>query len=182
METKIFLLAGKARSGKDAVGKIIQDYYEKENKKVVKFGFGDYIKWYAMKITDWNGKDTTKPRELLQTLGTDIVRNQIDKDFFIRRICEDIMVYKYYFDVIIITGARFPNELDIPKEKFDDTYIIKMERPNFVNELTDNQKEHSTETALENYKSYDYLIENNEDMEELKHKVTKVLEEINNEY
>ena len=127
-ETKIFLLAGKARTGKDTVADIITKYYEEKNKSVVKFGFADYIKNYAMKITNWDGKDETKPRELLQVIGTDIVRNKINQDFFINRICEDIMVYKYFFDVIIISGARFPNELDIPKSKFKNVTIIKIER------------------------------------------------------
>ena len=127
-ETKIFLIAGQARSGKDETLKIIKDYYEKQNKLVVRLGYADYIKNYAKKITNWDGTDETKPRELLQIIGTDIVRNQIDKEFFINRICEDIMVYKYFFDVIIISGARFPDELDIPKSKFKNVTIIKTKK------------------------------------------------------
>ena len=181
-DSKIFLLAGKARTGKDTVAKAIINYYEKQNKKVVRLGFSDYIKSYAMKITDWDGKDETKPRELLQTIGTDIVRNKINKDFFINRICEDIMVYKYYFDVIVISGARFPNELDIPKSKFKNVTIIKMERPGYENNLTEKQKQHITEHALENYQNYDYLIENDGDIDNLNLKIDKMLEEVEHEY
>lgn len=177
-ETKIFLIAGQARSGKDETLKIIKDYYEKQNKLVVRLGYADYIKNYAKKITNWDGTDETKPRELLQIIGTDIVRNQIDKEFFINRICEDIMVYKYFFDVIIISGARFPDELDIPKSKFKNVTIIKMERPNYENELTEKQKMHITEHALENYKNYDYLIINNGDLKDLETKVNKMIEEV----
>lgn len=174
--TKIFLLAGKARSGKDAAGAIISNYYK--DKKIVKLGFADYIKDYAMKISNWDGEDSTKPRELLQTIGTDIVRNKINKNFFINRICEDIMVYKYFFDVIIITGARFPNELDVPKERFENVIIIKMERPNFTNELTDKQNSHITENALNDYKNYDYLVVNDKDLKSLEEKIIKILEEV----
>ena len=149
--SKIFLLAGTARSGKDTVGTIISDYYENKGLKVVRLGFADYIKLYAKKI---------------------------NKDFFINRICEDIMVYKYYFDVIIITGARFPNELDIPKEKFDNLYITYVKRPKYVNELTNAQKAHITEHALDNYSNYDFLIVNDGDILELKSKVYKMLEEV----
>lgn len=179
-ETKIFLLAGKARTGKDTVATEIVKYYQNKHKKVVRLGFSDYIKNYAMKITDWDGKDETKPRDLLQTLGTDIVRDKINKDFFINRLCEDIMVYSYFFDVIVISGARFANELDIPKSKFKNVTIIKMERPNNENNLTEKQKKHITEHALENYHNYDYLIVNDSDEEKLKEKVNVLLEEVEN--
>jgi len=177
-ESKIFLIAGKARSGKDTTLQIIKDFYEQNGKSVVKLGFADYIKNYAQKITNWDGKDETKPRDLLQIIGTDIVRNQINKDFFINRICEDIMVYKYFFDVIIISGARFPNELDIPKKVFKNVKIIEIERPNFTNELTEKQKEHITEHALENYNNYDYLIVNDGDINDLEKKVKQMIGEI----
>ena len=177
-ETKIFLIAGEARSGKDTVLQIIKKYYEEKNKLVVKLGYADYIKNYAKKITNWDGKDETKPRDLLQIIGTDIVRNKINKDFFINRICEDIMVYKYFFDVIIISGARFPNELDIPKKLFKNVNIIKVERPNFTNELTEKQKNHITEHALEEYKNYDYLITNDSNLKDLETKVKQIIEEV----
>lgn len=180
--TKIFLLAGNARCGKDTVGTIINDYYVSKGLKVVRLGFADYIKLYAKKITDWDGSDDNKPRDLLQNLGTDVVREKINKDFFINRICEDIMVYKYYFDVIIITGARFPNELDIPKKKFDSTYITYIKRPNYNNELNEKQKAHITEHALDNYNNYDFLIINDGDVTKLKNKVYDMLEEVTHEY
>lgn len=181
-ETKIFLLAGSARTGKDTVAQAIVNYYEKKGKKVVRFGFSDYIKNYAMKIINWDGNDETKPRELLQTIGTDIVREKINKDFFINRVCEDIMVYKYFFDVIVISGARFPNELDIPKSKFTGVTIIKMERPKYENNLTPKQKSHITEHALENYQNYDYLIKNDGDIDKLILKTKQIIEEVEHEY
>ncbi len=180
--TKIFLLAGKARTGKDTVATEIVNYYENKNKKVVRLGFSDYIKNYAMKITNWDGRDETKPRELLQTIGTDIVREKINKDFFINRLCEDIVVYSYFFDVIVISGGRFPNELDIPKSKFKDVFIIKVERPGFENNLTEKQKKHITEHALDNYQNYDYLLENDGNTENLILKTRKILEEVDYEH
>lgn len=177
-ETTIYLLAGKARSGKDTIMTMIKQYYETQNKAVVQLGYADYIKDYAMKITNWDGKDETKPRELLQIIGTDIIRNQIDKDFFIKRICEDITVYKYFFDVIIISGARFPNEIDIPKKLFKEVKAINVERPNFTNELTEKEKRHITEHGLESYNNYDYTIINDGDLEKLKTSVKQMIEEV----
>lgn len=177
-ETKIYLLAGQARSGKDTVMKTITKYYEEKNKMVVNLGFTDYIKNYAMKITNWDGSDETKPRDLLQILGTDIVRNQINKDFFINRLCEDITVYKYFFDVIIISGARFPNELEVPKKLFKNVKTIKVERPNFTNELTEKQKAHITEHALDDYNNYDYIITNDGNLTNLENKTLNILKEV----
>ena len=181
-EAKIFLLAGKARTGKDTMASEIIKYYQNKNKKVVRLGFSDYIKNYAMKITDWDGSDENKPRDLLQMLGTDIVREKINKDFFINRLCEDIIVYSYFFDVIVLSGARFPNELDIPKSKFKNVTIIKMERPNNENNLTEKQKKHITEHALEDYQNYDYLIVNDGDEDNLRKKAQDLLEEVENGY
>lgn len=178
-KTKIFIIAGKARSGKNTIAKIIKDYFEVQGKKVVEIGFTDYIREYAKKITNWDGQDETKPRELLQKLGTDIVRNQINKDFFVNRVCEDIKVYQQFFDVIIISGARFPNELETPKKQFSNVTIIKVERPNFENELTTKQRTHITETALDNYQRYDYLIINDNNLEHLRKKTKKIIDEVN---
>ena len=178
MDTKIFLLAGKARSGKDTAAKVIKDYYEGKDKRVVQIGFADYIKNYAMNITNWDGTDETKPRELLQVIGTDIVRNTIDENFFIDRVCEDIMVYKHFFDIIIISGARFPNELDIPKKKFDNVVIIGTKRSNYDDGLTDKQKHHVTENALDDYNNYDYVIVNDGDLNSFKKKIYDLLEEV----
>lgn len=177
-DTKIYILAGKARSGKDTAAEMIIKHYENQDRKVVLIGFSDYIKDYAKKITNWDGSDETKPRELLQVLGTDIVRKNFGENFFVNRICDDIAVYKYYFDVVVISDARFPNELDIPKERFANVKTIKVERPNFVNELSTKQKQHITEKALDDYNNYDYIIKNDGDMEDLEMKVKQMIEEV----
>ena len=36
-ETLIFLIAGRARSGKGTIAKYIQEYFEEQNKKVIQF-------------------------------------------------------------------------------------------------------------------------------------------------
>ena len=128
------------------------------------------------------GTEETKPRELLQVLGTDIIRNKIDKDFFVNRTCEDIVIYKYYFDVIIISDVRYPNELEEPQKRFQNVTTIKVERPNFENDLTKKQKEHATETALDNYTNYDYIINNDGDLNDLNNKIENLIEEVEHGY
>ena len=99
---KLFVLAGKARSGKDTTALIIEEYYN--DKKVIKRMYGKWLKDYAMMISDWSGSDEDKPRALLQELG--VKSREINPGYTIRRMEEDINILKDYFDVIIITDTR----------------------------------------------------------------------------
>lgn len=148
---KIFILSGKAKSGKNYVADIISDYY----KNSVQISYAYYLKQYIKKITNWDGKEETKPRDLLQSLGIDLIK-KIDKELLIRRVMEDIKVYSYFFDVIIVTDARLKEEVDIPKKLFK---CITIRINGKDNDLTQKQKNHITETDLDDYK-FDYVIDN----------------------
>ncbi len=180
-QAKTFIICGKARHGKDTVAEIIRNYYENHDKKTLNLQYSSYIKEYAKKISNWDGSEETKPRELLQQLGTDVIRKRIDSLFFVKRICSDIQVYSYFFDVITISDARAKVEVDIPKEQFDKIIAIHVERPNFDNGLTEEQKRHFTEVDLDDYDKYDYKLVNDGTLEDLKEKVHNLLEEIENE-
>ncbi len=179
---RIYVISGKARHGKDTVALDIKEIYGENGLKVIKLAYGSYIKEYAKRISNWNGDEETKPRELLQELGTDIIRKKIDNDFFVRRICEDIEVYSYYFDIIIISDARFPNEMEWPKKKFDNVVNIRVIRDDYDSVLSEKEQKHLTETALDEYNSYDYVIHNDGTLEDLKKKVSDVVRKVEHEY
>ena len=168
---KLFVLCGKARSGKDTVCSIIRKHYKDKNVRTINLQFSSYIKEYAKKIGNWDGDETDKPRELLQQIGTDIIRKKIDPDFFIKRIIGDIKVYSYYFDVITISDARTKEEINSIKNEFDNVTVIKVERPNFDNGLSDLEKQHFTETDLDDFNDYDYKIVNDKKVEDLENKL-----------
>ncbi len=172
-EAKIIILSGKARSGKDTSMEIIKNYYESINKKVICLFYASYIKEYAKNISDWDGSDETKPRTLLQVLGTDIIRNTIDKKFFINRTIEDIKVYSKFFDIIIIGDARFPEEIEDIKNTFNDVISVHIVRKD-MNILTDKEKMHITETALDGYDKFDYEINNDGTIEDLESKLKEI--------
>lgn len=174
-EAKIYIISGKARAGKDTTGSYIKEYYESKGKKVINLAFADYIKMYAKKISNWDGSDETKPRSLLQELGTDLIRNKIDEYFFINRMIEDIKVYSYFFDIIIITDARLAKEIISIKDNFKDVTSINIERPNQESELTAKEQNHITETGLEGFEDYDYIITNDGTLENLKNKVINLI-------
>lgn len=175
-EALVIVLSGKARSGKDTSLEILKRKYEQIGKKVISLYYASYIKEYAKKISSWDGNDENKPRALLQELGTDIIRNTIDKNFFINRIIEDIKVYSKFFDIIIIGDARFPEEIDYIKNEFKNVISVHINRKD-MNLLTKEEKKHVTETALDNYKRYDYEINNDGSIEDLKTKLEEIIKE-----
>lgn len=175
---KIIIFAGKARAGKDTCALYIKEYSEKNNLKYANLQFSYYIKMYAKIISDWDGSEETKPRTLLQQLGTEVIRYQIDNEFFIKRIIDDIKVLSYFCDVITISDARLPEELDLVKKAYQDAIKIKVERPSLENSLTSTEKKHATEIGLNNYTDYNYIINNDGTLEDLKIKVEELMKTI----
>lgn len=166
---KIVVIAGKARSGKDTISQIIKKYYQ--DKKVIIYPITYYLKDYTKKITDWDGNDEDKPRELLQTLGKNVKEKY--PDIFIRRMEEDIKLLQKYCDILIITGVRLVKELEFFKNL--DSIIIKVESDR-ENNLTLKEKQDITETDVDRFKDYDYIIYNNG--QNLDKKVLKILKEV----
>ena len=60
--SKVILIAGKARAGKDTTALLLKEIYTEKGKKTINLAYGNYIKEYAKNISDWDGRDETKPR------------------------------------------------------------------------------------------------------------------------
>ena len=139
--------------------------------------YAEAIKNYAKKIVGWDGSEETKPRTFLQQLGTEIIRNKIDENFFIKRMIDDIKIYSHFYDIITISDARFINELEEPKKYYKNVIVINIINPN-LSSLTNEQLKHSSENALNDYQNYDYIIINDSTLENLKEKVFEILDGI----
>lgn|SRR5574344_71863 len=172
----IFVIAGKANAGEDTSASVINNYATLKGKRAINLTFAYYVETYAKQISDL--KDAHSSVSFLQTLGTDIIRKQIDNDFFIKRILGDIKVYSYFFDIITISDARFPEELDAIAQNFSNVYKIKVDRENFNSHLTNIEQQHLTETALDNYNNYDFVIDNDGTIEDLALKVYAILDKL----
>jgi len=168
---KIYGIAGKARSGKDTVAEIIVKNHK--DKKIITYPITKDLKEYAMKLSNWDGKDETKPRDLLQTLGKQIKEKY--PDFFIKRTEEDIKLLSKYCDIIIITGLRLIRELEFLKNNYDST-LIKVETSN-DNGLTEKQKNDITEQEVDKFTNYDYIIDNNQNKENLENIIKNTIKE-----
>jgi len=178
---KIILLAGRANTGKDSSAEYFDEYYREQGLDVVNIQIGYYIKMYAKAIAKWDGDNETKPRQLLQDLGTELIRKHIDEYFFIKRLLQDIDIYSRYFDVITISDGRMPEEMDSLKEAYPEAINIHVTRPGYVSKLTKGQKAHITETQVDEYSKYDYEIVNDGSLEDLKKQVYKMAKEIDKE-
>ena len=157
---KIFIVSGKARSGKNEIAKIIEKHYN--NKKTITISFGHYVKDYAKRVSEWNGEEETKPRDLLQQLGIELIKKKINDKLFINRILEDIEIFSYFYDIIVVSDVRLKDEIEILKEKYPESISIRINRKDYDNRLTDSQKNHLTEVGLDNYNDFDYIINNDE--------------------
>lgn len=175
----IYLISGKARHGKTTTANMIKDYLNSVDVKSVITSYGKYIKMYVSEITGWDGVSEPKPREMLQTLGTAIIREKLGRnDFYVKRLDEDMDVYNEYVNAVIIDDVRLPIEMDYYKERYPERIrTIHIIRPNFENDLTSKQRLHSTEIGLDNYTDYNYVIYNDGTLDDLREKVNNIVKE-----
>ena len=172
---KIFLVSGASRNGKDTIGNFIEDYCKENNIKVCRTQIAKHLKMYVKDYFGWDGSEETKPRTLLQELGTDVIRGKLNKPyFFANRTVEDLDILSHFFDVALVTDIRVPLEIESIKEKFDDVVVIKVERINYEQEMTAEQQNHKIENSMNDYNDYDYVLIN-DTLEKLNEDVIHVL-------
>ena len=98
---KVYLISGPARNGKDTIGDFLEKDYKEMGYKVCRTQIAKYLKMYIKDYFGWDGSEETKPRELLQRLGTDVIREKLGKErFFVDRTIEDI-------DILRINKSNF---------------------------------------------------------------------------
>lgn len=170
---KIFLVAGKASSGKGEVARMIKEFYIYRKEESVITSYSKYIKSLTMELTDWDGTDSDKPRKFLQELG-DKIRAK-NPDFFVENMLKDISVYEDLVQNVIISDVRMPNEIEMIRDNYDNVYAIYVENQFAQSPLSLEEQMHITETALENYDDFDYTIAN-DNLTTLRDKVFKYLE------
>ena len=173
---KVYLISGKAGSGKNEVANIIKKHYVEVGKKAATTEVSKYIKVLAKEILNWNGDESDKPRKFLQDTGYMFRHELFNQDFFINRIIEEASFYEKYLDVLIISDIRLPIEIDTFKAKLDAVAInVKNEFSKSI--LTSDEQKHETETALDNYENFDFVLENSAH-ENLYNNVLKIIEEV----
>lgn len=166
---KIVGISGKAESGKTTFANILREQLELSGKRTLLINYGDFIKFIAKKYYFWNGEKDEGGRALLQHIGTEQGRNRVDENIWIDMVINIVEVTKNDYQVAIIADCRFPNEFDRWRERGYDMMKIRIERLSHNSKLTEEQKQHLSETALDNYNTEDMIIIQNEGtLEDLK--------------
>ena len=129
------------------------------------------LDFYIIKLT---------PREILQLLGTEAGREIIHPNIWVNALFADYNPkfkgvehddLNGYYPNWIITDVRFPNEIKAIKDKGG--IVIRVERDDLLRLGYLDKNAHKSETALDDYKDWDYTIKNNDTIEELINKINK---------
>lgn len=151
-------LTGKAGHGKNIVADIICEEYPQLNFKQV--GFADKVKEVYTVVTgeepvdDLEWKNTflpewgLTPRQMLQKIGTDAMRNGLDTDVWLKAMGANLRPDQNY----IITDVRFPNEVDYIEDNLGGK-VFRVVRPGYQS----GTPEHESETALD-YMRFDEIV------------------------
>lgn len=155
---KVILISAKAEHGKTLTAKIIKEALELEGKKVVIVPFANYLKFICREYFGWDGSKDKEGRRILQHIGTDVVRKK-DPDFWVRAVGDFFKLFKDEFDFFIVDDCRFKGEADYFTEiQPMDTLKIRVVRTNFENSLTEEQRQHASETDLDDYRWFDVWV------------------------
>lgn len=176
---KIITISGHAQNGKDTIAGFIRDSLELNNKRVLITHYADLLKYICRTFFNWDGNKDEKGRNILQYVGTDVIRKQAP-DFWVDFISSILIYFKDNWDWVIIPDSRFPNEIEKLITNGLDVTHIRVVRSNFKSPLTEEQQNHPSETALDDTEP-NYYIYNEGSVDELKNKINKWVEENLNE-
>ncbi len=178
----VVLVSGKLQSGKNTFAdlciehlkndlKVSYDYFAKELKQRCKEDFKPLVEYVnSLNIPElhteddnWYENKNKLTRILLQVYGTDVFRNRVSEDYWAEQLVEN--VYNSDSDVIFVTDVRFPSEIAALENEGFDVVSVRINR-NLNRD--DSVNEHESETALDNYTSWNYVFDNSGTYDELK--------------
>lgn len=161
MET-IYMLHAAAQSGKNTVADIMKEKYESQGKRVLIIAEADYVKFVLEKYYGITEFKSPEGRSRIQQFATDMCRS-INPNIWSNVVTSLIEVAQCSFDVVIVPDWRFMNEyknMDFLYPKKVRTVLISRPDVNSVDNMTESQRNHQSETELDNFENYDYNIIN----------------------
>jgi hypothetical protein len=168
---KIIGITGKMYAGKTT----ISEYVMSHNNNVYKLSFASLLKYMILKSglctkEELWGEKTDFSRLMLQKIGTDIIRNQIDQNFWVNKMKEAIDGLSEINQnaKIIIDDVRFKNEANLIK-KYKNSVLIRVDRPSMKSASS-----HRSETEQDQIE-VDITILNDGALKDLEEKVKEII-------
>lgn len=165
---KVLCISAKAQHGKDTAATLIKEYLEAQGKRVLITHYADLVKFVCTKFFNWDGQKDEKGRTLLQYVGTDIISSQ-QPSYWVDFVISILKFFENEWDYVLIPDCRYPVEVTRMSTAFE-TQLLRIERPNFESGLTEKQKQHVSETSMDNY-FFDAIIYNDSTLESFKEKL-----------
>jgi hypothetical protein len=106
-------------------------------------------------------------RDLLQRLGTEAMRQGLHNNVWVNALFSEFKTNSNW----IVTDTRFPNEIDACVNRGAITILVVRDSGNHVGTA------HASETALDDYNQWDYIINNTGSRENLSRKIGEILRE-----
>lgn len=174
---KLILISGKAQHGKDTTALTIKGILQSKdpNTKIKIAHLGDLLKYMCKEYGGWNGEKDAVGRSLLQHYGTEVVRKDCPT-YWVDFMADIIKWYGHIWDFFIIPDIRFKNEVETLSN--DNTIKIRVVRPGFDNGLSEAQKQHISETDLDDYTDWSYVIYNDSTLLDLNNAVSEMLAQL----
>lgn len=111
------------------------------------------------------------PRWMLQQVGTELMRKHIHENIWAKTL--ELRAQNAPSTSVVITDLRFWNEVEAVKRLGG--YVIKCERQIAFDP---EQDKHQSETDLDNFVEWDYVINNTGTIEELENQIKRMIEDI----
>lgn len=175
-------ICGKARSGKDTIANYLHNEYGFK-----RMALADPLKFVVQEVfaldtdnvwdpilreqplKDWPGWTV---RKLLQFIGTDLFRDHIDKDIWVKSLCLKLAKEQTNY---VVSDIRFPNERSYILDLYPDSSFIKVVRPGYDGTTLGGISMHASE-------SYDletnYTIYNDKELLDLYTGVDNIMQNI----
>lgn len=176
----IISITGKKHSGKSTLSKMIAKNLSKKmpNRVVLHMAFGDKVKSMLLEAgicshSSLYKKKTKRSRNIMQQFGTEIVRNQIDNNYWCKALLARIKnAYLHEPEcIVVIDDTRFLNEWQMLLKL--NAFTVNIKRP-----LEDQEDQHQSEAEQDtfDFKDYDWLVNNNATKNDLEKDAKEVVE------
>ncbi len=173
---KVICITGKAGSGKDTAAQAMKKLLGWYKKHVLIIHYADLLKFICRQFFDWNGEKDRYGRNLLQFVGTDVVRAQ-NPDYWVDFVVGLIKMFRDHWDYVLIPDCRFPNERQRLIEEGFDTTLVRIVRGGYQSELSEEQQAHPSETAMDGVEA-DVTIYNVGSLDDLNVSVAEFVAEL----